>query len=123
MKIFNYTSIEEQDAGPGTSKVTIRWLIGEDTGAKNFFMRLFEIHVGGYTPLHLHDWEHEVIILEGEGTVVCEDEAKLFRAGDVIFIYPNESHQFRNTGKNLVKLLCLIPNKKSLAKVTSLGCK
>ena len=112
MKILNYTSVEAKDAGVGTSKVNIRWLINDEMGAKNFFMRLFEIKSGGYTPLHIHDWEHEIFILEGEGIVVCEEEEKLFRAGDFVFISPNEKHQFRNIGKKLVKLLCLIPNKK-----------
>ena len=124
MKILNYSSVEPKDAGAGTSKVTIRWLINEETGANNFFMRLFEIEAGGYTPLHHHDWEHEVFILEGEGTIICEEEAKLFRAGDVVFIPPKEKHQFRNTGKKLVKFLCLIPNKKDAQAetVTSCGC-
>ena len=123
MKILNYSSVEPKDAGEGTSKVTIRWLIDEKTGAKNFFMRLFEIQAGGYTPLHKHDWEHEVFILEGEGVIVYEEETKLFRAGDVAFIPPNKKHQFRNTGKKLVKLLCLIPNKKNKESVTSCACR
>jgi quercetin dioxygenase-like cupin family protein len=123
MKILNYSSVEPKDAGEGTSKVTIRWLIDKKTGAKNFFMRHFEIEAGGYTPLHKHDWDHEVFILEGEGVIVYEEETKLFRAGDVIFISPNEKHQFRNSGKKLVKLLCLIPNKKDEQAITSRGCR
>jgi quercetin dioxygenase-like cupin family protein len=122
MNIFHFENIEAKDAGAGTSKVKVRWLINEEIGAKNFAMRLFEIESGGYTPLHIHDWEHEVFILEGEGVVVCEDEEKLFRPGDAIFISPNEKHQFRNIGKNLVKLLCLIPNKKSSETVSSCSC-
>jgi quercetin dioxygenase-like cupin family protein len=86
-------------------------------------MRMFEIEPKGYTPLHLHEWEHEVFILEGEGSIICGDNARLFRPGDVIFISPNEKHQFRNTGKQLVKLLCLIPNKKGKEQIaTSCGC-
>ncbi len=123
MKILNYNSVEAKDAGAGTSKVKVRWLIDEETGANNFFMRLFEIESGGYTPLHIHDWEHEIFILEGEGAVVCEDEEKLFRPGDAIFLSPNEKHQFRNTGNKLVKLLCLIPNKKDSETITSCGCR
>ena len=53
MKIFNYDSVETKDAGPGTSKVTVRWLIDHEIGTTNFFMRLFEINPGGYTPVHL----------------------------------------------------------------------
>ena len=122
MKIFNYDSVELKDAGAVTSKVKVRWLINEKMGAKNFFMRMFEIESGGYTPFHVHDWEHEVFILEGEGVVVCEYEEKLFREGHVVFISPSEKHQFRNIGKNLVKLLCLIPNKKDSESVSSCGC-
>ena len=123
MKINNYEGIEAKDAGPGTSKVKVRWLIDEETGAQNFFMTLFEIESGGYTPLHVHNWEHEVFILEGEGIAICEDEQKLFRPGDAIFIAPKEKHQFRNTRKKLVKLLCLIPKNKDVDPIISCGCK
>ena len=122
MKIYNYDSVEAKDAKAGASKVKVRWLINKEMGAENFFMRLFEIDSGGYTPLHIHDWEHEVFVLEGEGVVVCECKEKLFRAGDAVFISPNEMHQFRNVGKKLVKLLCLIPNKKDSETVSSCGC-
>ncbi|MBS7654346.1 cupin domain-containing protein, partial [Candidatus Bathyarchaeota archaeon] len=37
-------------------------------------------------------------------------EKRKFRAGSVIFIPPNEKHQFKNTGGKTVKFLCLIPN-------------
>ena len=113
MRIFHYDSVEAKEAQGDSSKVTVRWLITKEMGAKHFAMRLFELESGGYTPLHVHDWEHEVFILEGEGVVFCEDEEKMFQPGDAIYIAPNEKHQFKNIGKNLVKLLCLIPNKNS----------
>ena len=34
MKIFNSDSVEPKDAGAGTSKVKVRWLINEEKGAK-----------------------------------------------------------------------------------------
>ena len=33
-----------------------------------------------------------------------------FAAGDVVFISPDDIHQFRNTGDSPLKFLCLIPN-------------
>jgi quercetin dioxygenase-like cupin family protein len=122
LKIFHYDYVEAKDAEGGSSKVKVRWLIDENIGAKNFFMRMFEIEPDGYTPFHVHDWEHEVFILEGEGVVVSEDEVKIFRAGDVVFVPPKEKHQFRNTRKSLIKILCLIPNKTGLEKESSCGC-
>ena len=78
-------------------------------GAKNFAMRMFELEPGGYTPLHHHPWEHEVFVLEGEGVVFDGEAEHKFGEWDVIFIPPNETHQFRNTGDRLLRILCLIP--------------
>jgi len=72
-------------------------------------MRLFEMDVGGHSLLHSHNWEHEVFILNGEDLVVCGQEEKRFKTGDVIFIAANEKHQFKNNSKKPVKFLCLIP--------------
>ena len=112
MKIFHYTDVEAKDAGAGTSKLTVRWLITQEMGAKNFALRLFELEAGGHSHLHSHNWEHEVFILEGEGLVVGGKEERKFKAGDAIFIPSNEKHQLKNNSKNACKLLCLIPYKK-----------
>ena len=122
MKIFHYESVEAKDAGGESSGVRIRWLITQEMGAENFAMRLFELEPGGFTPFHIHGWEHEVFVLEGSGVVVGGDEERLFRAGDVVFIASNEKHQFRNVGTGIAKILCLIPNKDGLVKASSCGC-
>ncbi len=93
----------------GLKDVSIRWLISKKDGARNFAMRLFEIAPGGYSPWHQHEWEHELFILEGEGTAVKEDGEIEFRAGEAFFIAPWEWHNFKNTGKEILKFLCLIP--------------
>jgi len=53
-------------------KASVRWVIAEKDGAKNFFMRVFEIEPGGYTPLHHHPWEHEMFVCAGKGCAVQE---------------------------------------------------
>ncbi|MGQ9543553.1 MAG: cupin domain-containing protein [Candidatus Bathyarchaeia archaeon] len=110
MKVINYRDIEAKKAEEGAN-IKIRWLITKDVGAENFAMRFFEIEPGGFSPLHKHPWEHEIFILEGNGTVTDGKEDREFRQGDAIFIPPNEEHQFKNTGSSTVKLLCLIPYK------------
>jgi quercetin dioxygenase-like cupin family protein len=109
MEIIHSNDVELKDAGEGASGLKVRWLITKDIGAENFAMRLFEMNPGGHSPLHSHDWEHEVFVLEGEGVVVAGSEEIEFKAGDAIFVPPNEKHQFKNTGKKLVKFLCLVP--------------
>lgn len=109
MKVFHHRNVEAKDAGRGTSKLSVRWLITKEIGAENFAMRLFEMDPGGYSPFHSHPWEHEVFILEGKGIAIGGGEERKFGAGDVVFIPPNEKHQFKNNGEKTVKFLCLIP--------------
>jgi quercetin dioxygenase-like cupin family protein len=109
VKVFPHTDVEAKTANDGASKLKVRWLITKDIGAPNFAMRLFEVEPNGHSPLHTHDWEHEVFILEGEGTVLGKEGEKKFKQGDAVFVAPNEKHQFKNTGSKLLKFLCLIP--------------
>ena len=111
MKKFAYTEIEAETVEKQSKNLKVRWLITKETGAENFAMRLFEMGSDGHTPLHSHDWEHEVFIVEGGGLVVAGSEEKRFKTGDVIFVPANELHQFKNNNKNTVKFLCLIPYK------------
>jgi quercetin dioxygenase-like cupin family protein len=111
VKIFHYSDIKAEKAREeGASKLKVRWLITRDMGAPNFAMRLFEMEPGGHSPMHAHPWEHEVFILEGEGVVVGAQGEKRFKPGDVVFVLPNEKHQFRNDGSKTVKFLCLVPH-------------
>ena len=93
----------------GAAGVKKRMLIGPDDGAKNFHMRHFEVAVGGHTPFHQHDFEHEVLILSGRGTLKQERGDQPFTAGQVVFIPPDEKHQFTNTGSEPLSFICSIP--------------
>ncbi len=108
MRIFNYQDVRAEDVEEGSRNVKVRWLITKDLGAKNFAMRSFEIAPNGSTPLHENPWEHEVFVLKGKGIVKGSSESE-FKEGDVIFIPPNESHQFKNNSKENTEFLCLIP--------------
>ena len=93
----------------GAKDVEIRWLISKADGAENFTMRMFELQPGGYTPLHTHPHEHEVFVLEGQGTFICEGQEHEFGAEYVIFVPGGKEHRFRNTGNSVLRFLCLIP--------------
>ena len=86
-----------------------RVLIGPEQGARNFVMRLFTVGAGGCSPYHTHDWEHEVFILSGEGTVKSDSGSTLVSAGDFVYVPPNKEHQFLNAGPDPFEFLCLVP--------------
>lgn len=97
---------------PGAEGVRMRLLVGREDEAPNFAMRLFEVEPGGHTPLHQHNYEHEVFVLAGKGQVVGGIGGSTIRpvqAGDCVFMPANEQHQFRNTSDEPMKFLCLVP--------------
>ncbi len=111
--------IQEHEQTPvqmaGATGAKMRMLVGPPDGAPNFHMRHFEVEPGGYTPHHQHDYEHEILILKGEGLARSEQGERKFHAGDVIWVPANEMHQFRNTGATPLEFICLIPAPKSCA--------
>lgn len=111
MKVTPAESVTQQPVDmEGSNGCSVRWLLGEKDGAPTFAMRQFDVAVGGHTPKHSHDYEHEVYVLGGEGIVMEGDKEHPIHAGDVVLVKPNEIHQFRNTGEQPLKFLCLIPN-------------
>lgn len=97
---------------PGASGVTMRLMVSRDDGAPNFAMRIFEVQPGGHTPRHQHNYEHEIMILEGQADVgTSDDEADdtTAKAGDVLYIPANQTHQFRNAGDGVLKFMCMVP--------------
>lgn len=93
----------------GAASVKMRMLVGPEDGAKVFHMRHFEVAAGGHTPHHAHDYEHEVLILKGSATVKSEAGDRPAKAGDVVWVPPNERHQFENAGDGPLEFICLIP--------------
>jgi quercetin dioxygenase-like cupin family protein len=94
---------------PGAKDVKMRMLIGPQDGAQVFHMRHFEVAPGGHSPHHAHDYEHEVLILKGRGTVKSEEGDRACQPGDVVWVPPNVKHQFQNAGGEPLEFVCLIP--------------
>ena len=110
MKLKAISEHEQKDVQmEGASGVRMRMLIGPQDGASVFHMRHFEVLPGGHTPHHEHGHEHEVLIIRGTGTVKGELGDRPCRAGDVVWIPPNERHQFANTGSEPLEFICLVP--------------
>jgi quercetin dioxygenase-like cupin family protein len=102
----------------GAAGCRVRWLVGTADRAPNFAMREFELEPGGHTPRHFHPYEHEIYVLEGEGSILDGDQERPLKPGDVVLVNPDDVHQFRNTGSTPFKMLCLIPNSAADQKVT-----
>ena len=105
-----YTSFQLQEVhDEGAVNASIRWVITEKDGSENYALRVIELAPGGNTPHHVHWFEHQNFIVEGQGTVTIGEETYAIRTGDVVFVPGDVQHQYRNTGDVPLKFLCGIP--------------
>lgn len=121
-KDFNWegvvAKIYDSQAMRGAS---VRWLIGGDEKAPYFAMRYFEVEPGGWTVLDRHAHDHGVIILRGKGKVLLGEKETEISFGDVVYVPPNEIHQFKNIGDEPFGFICVIPSKDMLRKIKAEG--
>ncbi|MHA1755175.1 MAG: cupin domain-containing protein [Promethearchaeota archaeon] len=96
----------------GVKDTYIQWLIGkEKSEVENFAMRRFIIKPGGEIGLHSHDWEHEIFVLQGKGKIGIDNEEAEVEENTAIYVPPNATHWYKNTGNKDLIFLCLIPIK------------
>jgi len=106
VKISRYHEIESVQEMPGVMK---KIAVGEDEGAPNFIMRVFEVHPGSSTPLHTHAWEHEIYVLSGKGIAVSESGETPISQDSVVYVAPEDKHCFTNNGNEILRFICVIP--------------
>ncbi|AFZ70479.1 hypothetical protein Calag_0735 [Caldisphaera lagunensis DSM 15908] len=118
MKILNnikpvikkfYEIEEEKLPEDQAQKSYIRWLLTDDDGANNFFMRLFRMEPGGHINSHFHPWEHEIFIVEGKGRVRIGSKIYNVEEGNFLFIPPNAEHEYWADSE--LRFICIIPSK------------
>ncbi len=106
-------NIDESEMSPvamdGAENVTMAMMVGRADGAPNFSLRQFRVSPGGWTPQHSHDYEHEVFVVAGRGTVLLEGEDRDVSGGDVIYVPADSLHQFRADKGDELRFLCLVP--------------
>ncbi|NLT73527.1 MAG: cupin domain-containing protein [Chloroflexi bacterium] len=108
MKAFSYLDVPAEPV-EGTPGVRIRWAIGQNVGAPNYVSRIIEIDPGRSTEYHTHTWEHEVVVLEGKGTVRHASGSVSIEPGSCVYVEPGEEHQFLNAGEAMLRFVCVIP--------------
>ncbi len=107
---FRWQDIEPvsyKEPGADWSAVTRQLLVGPEECAP-FHLRYFEVEPGGYTTYERHEHRHVVVVLRGGGEVRLGDRWEPVNYGDVVYVAPNEPHQFRARGDEPFGFLCIV---------------
>lgn len=110
----NYREIPVEETG--VEGLTARWVITDKQGAENFSMRLLELESLKSTPIHKHESEHEIFVLVGRGEVVTDEGTLPIREGSVVYVSPNETHKFVNTGASSLRFIDTVMFPSKIAK-------
>ena len=97
--------VEDKDA----NNVYIKWLLGEESKAPNFYLRKLQVMPMGNTPHHTHPYEHVVYVLKGRGVLIKKEGHENIEPGTFALVPPNVIHQFKNPNPEVLEFLCLIP--------------
>ncbi len=85
-------------------------LITLDDNPPTCTMTYSEIEPGQTSAHHIHPWEHEVYIIEGSGTLVCDGNNYPVKAGDALFIPGEVDHYTLNdSGQGNIKRIEINP--------------
>ena len=90
-KFVPFDSVEHQERRPG---VVLSSLVDGDTGATQLSSGVAEFAVGASAPMHYHDAEESVIVIEGEGLMVIDGQEHIVHPNDAAFI-PRRPPQHR----------------------------
>jgi len=108
MKAFHYNTVPAETT-EGLPGVSIRWALGKNVGAPNYVARIIEVQPGASTAYNTHPWEHEVVVIDGEGSVRDARGDVAIGPGSCVYVEPSEEHQFINTGQGVLRFVCVIP--------------
>ncbi len=91
--------------------IDIQWLIAENEGSDNIYLRKFTIKPGGSMGYHKHyGTEHVQYILNGTIKLVMDEEEYIVKKGSAVFIPKDVPHSYENPGDVDAEFLCIIPS-------------
>jgi quercetin dioxygenase-like cupin family protein len=94
---------------PTVKGVSKRVLIGRKENAPGIAMRYFEVQPGGNSANESHPEIHEVFILTGKGRVLIGTQYYDLAEGDVVYIEPDEQHEFSAPYGVPLGFICVAP--------------
>ncbi|MFA5506170.1 MAG: cupin domain-containing protein [Vulcanimicrobiota bacterium] len=92
----------------GWGGVSRRVFTGETGESPRFHVRYFEISQGGHSTLEQHTHEHVVVVMRGRGHAIVGDKRVELGFGDVLYVCPEEIHQFSNSAQEPFGFLCIV---------------
>jgi HTH-type transcriptional repressor of puuD len=100
--VMRYAEIEPFDRGTGVR--TLPYVGKWNTAGNHVTTGMTEFPPGAGIPLHTHNVEESVLILEGEATAVIDKDEFGLGAGDATWVPADVPHRFVNRGDGPMRI-------------------
>ncbi len=91
----------------GVAGGTYTILVSSDDTAGRFCLIEMFVPPGGGPPPHRHDFEENILLLEGELAFTFRGQTQTIKAGETVNIPSNAPHRFQNTSSQPARMLCI----------------
>jgi len=96
-------------SNPEAKNAFMKVLVSEKEGWEDYVMRVVEVEKEGYTPKHQHPWPHINYVIQGQGEIMIDGVLNPVEAGSYAFVPADTLHQYKNTGDDVFKFICIVP--------------
>jgi quercetin dioxygenase-like cupin family protein len=100
--VLRIESLPVVDRGNGIQTIP---LVTKEIGSRHITSGITRFPVGAKVPLHSHNCDEQVTILEGEAEAELEGERHRLRAYDTTLVPANKPHRFVNVGATPLAIL------------------
>lgn len=101
-QVFVFDQLPSIDRGSGVSS---KALAQEDAGATVFINGVTLFPPGAAIPLHTHNVDESVTLLEGTGRFESEGTVQQVKPWDTVFVPVEVPHRFVNMGSSAMRIL------------------
>ena len=96
---------------PGRSPLTSgQRLVTYQTGAERISSGVTRFAPGGKVPLHYHNVEEQVTIIEGEAVAIIDGQRHILHAYDTTYVPAGVPHHFMNESQGPMAILYIYPS-------------
>ena len=85
-------------------------LVTHETGAQNLSTGVTRFEPGAKIPLHYHNVEEQVTIIEGEAVAIIDGERHTLKAYDTTYVPAGTPHHFMNESDGPMAILYIYPS-------------
>lgn len=101
-RVLRIGSLPVVDRGNGIQTIP---LVTKELGSKHLTTGITRFPVGAKVPLHSHNCDEQVTILEGEAEAELDGQRHRLRAYDTTLVPANKLHRFVNVGATPLAIL------------------